>query len=145
MPANYPPIMANAREDLAGNIQGQFSPEDWDKILERALISLRNSAKEEREAWMDVIREFHRERYWGFHPDYVAPKTKKEEQNLGPRFIWYICRSFLITKVVVLYFGARWSADYDDPINGILFFGAIIFMVANYGLFIWKYRKRNGH
>lgn len=135
-------VMVNAREDLAGNIAGDFSPADWAVILERARDLLARAGQRPEEAWPDVIRTFHRERYWGFRPDYRAPRVKQEEQNLGKRFIWYVSRSFLITKVAVLYFGARWTAGYD-PINGYLFFGAMIFMVSNYGYFLWKFRDRD--
>lgn len=139
--------MANAREDLAGNIGGQFSPDDWEKILMRAHEQLRRSQKTHSEkthedAWVDVIRDFHRERYWGFTPDYKKPKANREDENLGIRFIWYSFRSFLLTKVAVLYFGARYSADYD-PVYKWLFFGAIAFMLVNYGIFLWRYVPRH--
>jgi hypothetical protein len=130
-------ITANAREDLCGNIEGEFSPEDWEKILARAHDLLRSSEK----TWVDVIRDFHRERYWGFKPNYKRPKPNPHEENLGKRFIWYSFRSFLVTKVAVLYFGARWSADFD-PVYGWLFFASIAFMLGNYGLFLWRYGRR---
>jgi hypothetical protein len=133
----------NAKIDLAGNLQGDFSPEDWHKILARAGEMLGASPKPKDEAWVDVILAFHREKYWGFKPNYRKPKTKLEDENLGTRFIWYSFRSFLITKVIVLYCGARWVADYD-PIYGYLFFGAIVFMLANYGYFLWKYGSARG-
>jgi hypothetical protein len=134
-------VMANAREDLAGNIEGTFSPEDWEKIFARVREQLLRSKKNKEEAWVDVIRDFHREKYWGFIPNYKKPKVKREDENLGKRFIWYCFRSFLLTKVLVLYCGARWSADYD-PIYGWLFFGGIAFMLTNYGLFLWRYGNR---
>lgn len=134
--------MANAREDLAGNIGGAFSPEDWQKILARANQQLVLSTKSPNEAWIEVIRDFHREKYWGFLPNYKKPKKKREDENLGVRFIWYSFRSFLLTKVAVLYFGARYSADYD-PVYKWLFFGAIAFMIVNYGIFLWKYVPRH--
>jgi hypothetical protein len=138
----YPQVMAQAREDLAGNISGQFSPEDWEKILARAQELLSASSKPEGEAWVDVIRDFHSQAYWGFVPNYKKPKAKAEERNLGVRFIWYTCRSFLLTKVAVLYFGARYSADYD-PIYGWLFFASIAFMLTSYGVFLWRFRHRS--
>lgn len=139
---SLPPVMAHAREDLAGNIDGKFSPEDWDKILARAAAELKRSEKPEHEAWVDVIRDFHKHKYWGFVPDYKAPKIKREDENLGTRFIWYSFRSFLLTKVAVLYFGARYTADWD-PVYGWLFFGAIVFMLVNYGIFLWRYGPRH--
>lgn len=134
-------IMAHAREDLAGNIEGKFSPEDWEKILALAQQKLSRATKTTSEAWVDVIREFHREQYWGFTPNYQKPKVKREDENLGKRFIWYSFRSFLLTKVVVLYCGARYSADYD-PVYGWLFFGGIAFMLTNYGIFLYRYGNR---
>ena len=133
-------VMANAKEDLSGNIEGQFSPEDWEKILTEARTRLLGS--QSTEAWVDVIRSFHRESYWGFVPNYVKPKTKPEDENLGTRFIWYSFRSFLITKVVVLYAGARYTADDPNPIYKWLFFGAFAFMLTAYGRFLWRYRNR---
>ncbi len=142
MTKSYPEIMRNAREDLAGNVSGQFSPEDWEKILERAEEKLRVSSKPEGEAWIDVIREFHRERYWGFLPNYKKPKSKREDENLGVRFIWYSFRSFLITKVVILYCGARYTAGDPNPIYKWLFFGAFAFMLSAYGIFLYRYGRR---
>jgi hypothetical protein len=136
-----PKIMAHAHEDLAGNISGRFSPEDWEKILMQAHKQLKDSAKSEDEAWVDVIRDFHSKKYWGFVPNYQKPRIKPEDQNLGVRFIWFSFRSFLLTKVAVLYFGARYTADYD-PVYGWLFFGAIAFMLVNYGVFLWRYGHR---
>lgn len=133
--------MAHAREDLAGNVAGDFSPEDWDQILARARELLESSPHEPRTAWEEVIRSFHREKYWGFKPNYRKPRPKPEERNLGKRFIWYSFRSFLLTKVAVLYFGARYTLDYD-PIYKWLFFGAIAFMLVNYGIFLWRYGRR---
>ncbi|MGE3682810.1 MAG: hypothetical protein AB7G93_13880 [Bdellovibrionales bacterium] len=134
-------VMANARVDLAGNISGQFSPEDWEKILSIARHRLQSATTGLDEAWVEVIRDFHREKYWGFIPNYKKPKMEREQQNLGVRFIWYSFRSFLITKVAVLWFGARYSADFD-PIYKWLFFGAIGFMLCAYGSFLWKFRNR---
>ena len=134
-------VMANARVDLAGNVEGQFSPDDWEKILSRAEALLLDSAKDPAAAWMDVIRDFHAKSYWGFVPNYKKPKKRREDENLGKRFIWYSFRSFLITKVVILYCGARFSADYD-PVYGWVFFGAIAFMITNYGLFLYRYGGR---
>lgn len=131
--------MANAREDLAGNVAGEFSPDDWSAILGRAADQLRASAKPEALAWPDVIRSFHRERYWGYRPNFrhqSPPRPKPHQKNLGLSFIYYVGRSFLLTKAVVLYSGARWTAGYGSMWGGI-FFGAIAFMLISYGRFVW--------
>lgn len=134
--------MKNAREDLAGNVGGYFSPEDWDKILLRARDQFLVSAKPESEAWTDVIRDFHREKYWGFVANYKKPKAGRDDESLGKRFLWYVFRSFLITKVVILYCGARYSMGDQDPIYTYLFFGAMAFMLCSYGLFLYRYAGR---
>ena len=138
--AELPAIMQNAREDLAGNVQGDFSPEDWNKIFARCVELLKASPKPETEAWVDVIRAFHRERYFGFIPNYKKTKPLPHEENLGYRFVWYTARSFLVTKVVVLYSAARWCAGWD-PMWGWIFFAAVAFMLVNYGFFLWKYGR----
>jgi hypothetical protein len=135
-----PAIMQNAREDLAGNLQGDFSPDDWEQILERCALDLKASAKPTAEAWMDVIRTFHRERYWGFIPNYKKPKPLPHEENLGVRFVLYAARSFMVTKVIVLYAGARWTFG-GGPVWGWIFFAAIVFMLSSYGRFLWKYGR----
>lgn len=137
-----PEIMANAREDLAGNIGGKFSPEDWQKILARAAQHLRASVRPRGEAWVEVIRDFHREKYWGFVPNYIKPKIKREDENLGARFIWYGFRSFLLTKVAVVWFGALYST-YGDPFYKWCFVGAIAFMLCNYGYFLFRYGNKH--
>lgn len=136
-----PEIMANAKIDLAGNISGDFSPQDWEKILIRASAQLKQSDKSEAEAWVDIVRDFHKQRYWGFVPNYIKPKIKPEEENLGQRFIWYCFRSFLLTKIVVLYCGARYSADDPNPIYKWGFYGGLVFIVTAYGRFLWKYGR----
>lgn len=138
----FPPIMANAKTDLAGNIDGQFSPEDWQKILSLASEQLKTSNASETEAWIEVIRDFHRNKYWGFVPNYKKPKTSVDEKNLGAKFIWFSFRSFLITKVVVLYAGARYTNDDSNPIWKYLFFGAFAFMLTAYGTFLYRYAGR---
>lgn len=130
-------MLANAREDLAGNISGDFSPEDWERIL-----ALAESRLNETRNWPDVIREFHRERYWGFVPNFKKPRTKREDESLGIRFILYSARSFLLTKVAVLWFGALWTV-YGDPIYAWGFFGAMTFMIFAYGSFLYRYANKH--
>jgi hypothetical protein len=126
-------LMANAQEDLAGNISGQFSPADWEKILARAEERLAQTGD-----WCEVVREFHREKYWGFVPNFKRPKSKREDEALGVRFILYCARSFLLTKVAVLWFGALWTV-YGDPLYAWGFFGSMAFMIFAYGSFLYKY------
>ena len=138
-----PEVMREARIDLAGNVAGQFSPEDWGRILSRAREQLEASTLPQAEAWANVVRDFHRHQYWGFKPDYVPPKKSRDrdEENLGIRMLLYSGRSFLLTKVAVVWFGALWSV-YDEPLYKYAFFGSIFFMLAAYGWFLYRYGNR---
>jgi hypothetical protein len=136
----FPEIMREARVDLAGNVAGKFSPEDWDQILSRAREQLEASKLPPHEAWTDVVRDFHRQQFWGFKPDFV-PSKNPDEENLGVRMLLYSARSFLLTKVSVVWFGALWAV-YDEPLYKYAFFGSIIFMVAAYGWFLYRYGNR---
>lgn len=137
--------MQNAEVDLTGSLSGRFSPEDWAKILARAAEQLAQSQKPQADAWADVIRDFHRQKYWGFNPDYIEPKPIKphhHKDNLGKTFIWFSFRSFLLTKTVILYCGAHYTAGNPNPIYKWLFFGAFAFMLFSYGRFLWRYGNR---
>lgn len=140
----FPEIMREARVDLAGNLGGQFSPQDWESILTRAKAQLEASSLRGPEAWVEVIRDFHRENYWGFVPNYIAPKTVKniDDENLGVRMLLYAGRSFLLTKIAIVWFGALWSIS-GEPFYKYCFFASILFMLVAYGTFLYKYGHRN--
>ncbi len=138
----FPEIMGHAQEDLAGNIHGQFSPEDWALILARAAAQLKAAGRQDHAAWVEVIRDFHRENYWGFSPDYKKPKIKRDDENLGVRLIWYTFRSLTLTKIAVVWFGALYTQS-DEPIYKWLFIGAIALSLTNYGIFLWRYGGRS--
>jgi hypothetical protein len=136
----FPEIMREARVDLAGNVSGQFSPADWDRILSRAREQFEASKLPPLEAWTEVVRDFHRQHFWGFKPDFV-PQKNRDEENLGVRMVIYSARSFLLTKVAVVWFGALWAV-YDEPLYAYAFFGTIILMVGAYGWFLYRYGNR---
>ncbi len=89
-----------------------------------------------------MVRAFHREKYWGYVPNYKKPKVKREDESLGVRFILYSARSFLLTKVAVLWFGALWTV-YGDTIYAVGFFGAMAFMLVAYGTFLYRYAGKH--
>ena len=140
----FPEIMREARVDLAGNVSGQFSPEDWEQILARARGQFEASSRPPAEAWAEVMRDFHREHYWGFKPNFIPPKKvrDRDEENLGVRMLLYGFRSFLLTKIAIVYFGAMWTVYDDEPFYKYGFFGAITFMLCAYGYFLYKYGGR---
>jgi hypothetical protein len=132
-----PTLMDNAKEDLAGTVEGKFSPEDWEKILGKAQNLLGTGGLE---AWREVIRDFHRNRYWGFVPNYREPRKKEVSKNLGFQFIWMTFGSLTIFKVAVLWFGQIYSRS-DDPLDKWLFFGCLALVLGNIAFFLWRNRN----
>jgi hypothetical protein len=134
--------MKDAQTDLAGNISGRFSPEDWARILTRASASLEaqiHSGKPENEAWGDVIREFHRERYWGFQPSYRPPKVKKEP-DLAIGLIVFLFISFTLVKMAVVWTGQLYTFS-DEEADTRKFYAALILVAANVVFFLWRFRR----
>jgi hypothetical protein len=134
-------IMANANIDLASTIEGRFSPGDWEKILDRArtLLLEKSGSMDESAAWKAVIRDFHRERYWGFQPNYRAPKPQKKKRNLGFQFIWLLFGSLTIMKVAVLWFGQIYSRS-DEAYDKWMFFVVLALIIGNILYFLWRNR-----
>lgn len=140
----FPEIMGHAREDLGGNVGGKFSPENWDRILNEArerFLRHRALVNNDLAAWTEVVREFHRERYWGYSPNWrPPPKDKKKKQtNMGVSFIWMTFTAFIVTKISVVWLGQIYTRS-DDPVDKWLFFGAIALTIANFAYFLWRSR-----
>jgi|GEM_PF-5413435 len=139
----FPKVMDEARVDLAGNVAGKFSPDDWQRILTEAKTRLAQhqaAGNDETSAWRNVILDFHREKYWGFVPDWRPPLKKKNESNLGVRFIWMTFSAFIVTKIAVVWLGQIYTRS-DDPIDAYLFFASIALVIFNFGFFLWSTRK----
>ncbi len=139
---SHPEIMRHASVDLCATVDGHFSPQDWDQILKRAETQWRERLRlggwGELEAWQDVVREFHSQRYWGFRPNYRPPKVKKE-RNLGITMLMMVFNSMLTIKLAVLWFGQIYSRS-DEPFDKWIFFATLVLAVGNYGYFLWRYR-----
>lgn len=131
-------LMRNTREDLKPQ-SGRFSPGDWEKILDEARGRLlkKLEASPPAEAWSEVVREFHREKYWQFPTNYKKPKREK---NLGLTLVWLTFQSMTLTKVAILWFGQDYS-NTDSELSKWLFFGVLFFIPANAFFFIWRWRK----
>lgn len=135
-------VMKDAEIDLAGNISGRFSPENWKAILERAKATLEaqvRSGKPEGEAWTEVIREFHRDHYWGFEPNYHAPKLKKKP-NLGLGLIFILATSFTLVKIAIVWLGQIYTFS-DEENDGRIFYVALVIVLANFAFFLWRFRR----
>jgi hypothetical protein len=136
----YPQIMNQAREDLMGHVSGRFSPEDWNLILERAagrLEAFQSGGVSELQAWQEVVREFHRERYWGFSADYKPPKVKRPEINLGVKFILFGLLTMTVFMTALVWLGQIHTHS-DDPKDGWIFYSVVALVVLNFILFLWK-------
>ena len=136
-----PDIMINAREDMASTVNGKFSPEDWERILELAKTQLLTARREFDEvvAWQAVVRDFHAKGYWGFVPNYRPPKIIKPK-NLGYQFIWLLFGSLTIMKVAILWFGQVYSRS-DEARDKWTFFAVLALVFGNILLFLWRNRN----
>lgn len=139
----FPNVMSQARTDLAGNVSGDFSPENWASILEEANVRLlrhNSGLGDESSAWREVVREFHRERYWGFSPDWrPPPKAKAKHKNLGVFFIWMTFSTFVLTLIALVWLGQNYTVS-DEPKDKYLFFTAVGLAIANFTYFLWHSR-----
>ena len=136
-----PKIMRRAREDLMGNASGDFSPEDWALVLQLAnerLAAFQGAGLSEDSAWAEVIREFHRERYWGYRPDYKAPRVR--DSNMGIRFILMTGLTFIFSIIAVVWLGQIYtsSGEFEDGRNLVV---AIVLILCNFGFFLWYHRQ----
>lgn len=135
-------IMALAREDLCGNVSGRFSPQDWELILIEARSRLNakiSSGDEVKEAWSSVIREFHKERFWGFLPNWQPSPTVTPRRNLGFSFVWMIFSTFVITLMAVVWLGQIYTSS-DDPRDAYVFYASIVVALGNFVFFLWQSR-----
>ena len=141
--SDFPDIMRNAQADLAGQIGGQFSPDAWRAILSEARNRFeirRGEGLRESDAWSEVIREFHRDRYFGYEPTWNIPKGQRPKgRSLGMGFVWMTFSAFVITKIAVVWLGQIYTAS-DDPRDAYLFFAAIGLVFVNFSFFLWRAR-----
>jgi hypothetical protein len=132
--------MENAQEDLAATVEGRFSPEDWEKILDLAEAKWRNTLAQqpvpgEAAAWHDVVRDFHKDRYWGMRANYRPPKRR----HLGYQFIWFTFSSLTIMKVAILWFGQIYSRS-DEAKDLWMFVLVLAIVIGNVVFFLWRNR-----
>ena len=134
-------IPPQAKEDLAGTVEGAFSPDDWEKILAQAELKWRALFPElgSEEAWREVIRDFHRTRHWGFVANYRASEVRRR-MNLGVQFIWVAFLSFTIVLALVVWFGEVYSRSKDprDLFVLVLLIGLSLMSIS---FFLWRNRN----
>lgn len=136
---NLPEVMAHAHEDLLAHVAGQFSPEDWQQILNRAQerFEAHRQTADPVEAWKAVVREFHQERQWGFIPNYRP--AKPERINLGVQFLGLAFLTFTISILAVVWLGQIYTAS-DEPADNWKFWGVVALVLLNFGAFLWRYQ-----
>src|SRR4051812_30324869 len=115
---NLPTIMAEARVDLSANVSGQFSPQDWERILSTAhekLVALRAQGLPELKAWERVILDFYRNRHWGYQANYRASRDSSlKKRGLGRGLIIMVVISMTVAKIALAWLGQRYTAS-DEP------------------------------
>jgi hypothetical protein len=139
----FPEVMAQAHEDLCGNLDGRFSPENWDLILREAHSRWKAKiigGEDVVMAWQSVIREFHQEQFWGFSPDLQRrSKPLSKQGNLGFSFVWMIFSTFVLAIMAVVWSGQIYTNS-NDPKDAYLFFASVAFVLFNFGFFLWRSR-----
>lgn len=139
-----PPILRHAQMDLTATVEGQFSPEDWERILDRAEKEIgvyldEHPGASELVAWQETIRAFHHSHFWGFRADY-RPKKIKAPPNLGIRLIWMAFNTLTTMKVAVLWFGQIYSRS-DEAQDKWIFFILLVLIVGNFAFFLWRHQS----
>jgi hypothetical protein len=129
---DFPAEKRDAQTDLAGNVAGRFSPEDWERILEIARQKL------ETRSWPDVVREFHRENYWGFRPDWRPPAVPYKF-NLGYGMLWMTFSTFVLTLMALAWLGQNYATS-GQAKDGYLFCAALALALLNFVYFLWRSR-----
>lgn len=133
--------MKNAKDDLAGSVSGRFSPSDWDKILGEAesRLKARMLSLPEAEAWAEVMREFRRESYWGYVPNY-RPPSAEGRRAIGITLVWFTFQTMTVTKVAVLWASQRFEQA-DSVFDKWLFFALLLLIPGNAAFFVWRHRR----
>lgn len=105
--------------------RGFFTEEDEKTLREMALQKLDEelvklgpkhvTAAELRQSWNSVVSDFHRNRYWNFHPTFEKrPQVMTEEKRIFWEmfpYVWAVIQSAIVLKTAVYYFGIRSSND----------------------------------
>jgi len=133
--------MKNAKDDLAGAVSGRFSPADWDKILVEAQSRLKKRMQDlpENEAWAEVMREFRRESYWGYVPNYKPPRPEGG-RAIGITLIWLTFQTMTVSKVALLWASQRFERA-DSDFDKWLFFALLLLIPGNAAFFVWRHRR----
>lgn len=142
-------ISASLKDDLGNTSLGYHSHEDWAAIASRAGRRLgeiaRMSEESLQESWHKVLREFHGQSNWGFKTRATKPKVVRAPETTDGLgwYIWAVFQPMTITKVAILYFGAKVAADSDDTASKIYLGLAVLYMFFSLVYFGWRQHKKN--
>lgn len=136
------------QDDLADTSRGHYSLADWQTITVSAALKFarifKNSEKSFQEAWIQTVREFHTTDSRPYHFEQKKPKplkVKASTDGLG-LYLWAIFQAMVITKVFILYFGAKVAEDPTDTASKIYLCLAIFYTFLSPAYIGWKIHKR---
>lgn len=138
----FPLVMQNARTDLSANVSGQFSPNDWELILNRAFEKFKfqkTAIDDDLRAWQAVMLDFYHNNYWGFSPHYRPQKVKRARPNYALYFIAIGVFSMTALKMIVAWLGQIYTSS-DSPRAGYIFYSVLAFIVMGFAFFLWQVR-----
>ncbi|MFS4457972.1 hypothetical protein [Bdellovibrio sp. HCB2-146] len=120
-------------KEIEKNLKIDFTPpsglyysfEDFEKITNMAYEKLATKLAASsgpiefsvvRDAWTEILTDYHRSGHWGFKGQNQKPPAVLTEQQQIRRemwpYIWVVIQSMIILKTIVYYFGIKSS---DDP------------------------------
>jgi hypothetical protein len=138
-------------QDLWKSAGGHWSEESIQKFRQLSMMKLNfflkgNSRESYKEAWQEVVRDFHSD-FWGERR--LAKKEKKpvtEEKKIFWElfsYIWMMLQATLVTKTAVFYFGIK-SASEDSSEGKIYVVLAILFSFVSLLWFAYRKSKKSG-
>lgn len=134
-------VIQDIRTDLTASVEGEFSSEDWGRIVELAHQKLRTAVAqsdiEPQVAWQNVVRDFYQSKFWGFKP---GPRERRVRpaMNLGVKFVLLGLNTMITFKIAVIWFGQKYTNSEDDPWALWIFVGVILLVLCNYGYFLYS-------
>lgn len=119
-------IDQNLKADFTPGSGLYYSHEDTEKLQNLAFEKLSQKLgdihqspiefQKLRDAWSEVVTDYHRSQHWGFvgqtqKPPQVLTEQQQIRREMWP-YIWVVIQSMIILKTIVYYFGIKSS---DDP------------------------------
>lgn len=132
--------------DLTSHLSTYFSNEDRLAITAKAAQFLDQNLQTEplENAWVQVLRDFNTQKYWGYKTTTQKPKpVKTEEQKIFWqlfKYVWALFQSMIVLKIAVYYFGLG-SAEHPDQIS--VFWVWLFFLISAGSLALFAYRNRH--